>query len=152
MPEVTVYHPIWAEQTFNVPDKCPKCRADLTAEKALNEDSYVLELGVVTLKKDGYMELVDNYGSADFFETAYRCRACNADLVPLRDLWKDDSIQFARLLAEIGAAGFMGWVEAQKIGGSMHLEYRELDEIFRRASAAWEKLKAEHYPDDKELP
>lgn len=53
-------------------------------------------------------------------------------------LWKDDSIQFARLLSEISACGLR---ESQyiDIAQSMDLTVGQVDELLGRADAAWDR-------------
>ena len=57
--------------------------------------------------------------------------------------WKDDRIQFARLLAEISAIGLCP-EDKQAICESMDLEPAELEALFSRAEASWEEIKVVH--------
>ena len=52
-------------------------------------------------------------------------------------LWDCDYIQFARLLAEIVAAGGDTDQLLEAIAVSMDLEVSEVDDIFERAQARW---------------
>lgn len=56
------------------------------------------------------------------------------------ELWKNDKIQFARLLAEIRAAGLDDetW---QVVAESMDLTEGEIREILERAEAYWDSVK-----------
>jgi len=62
-----------------------------------------------------------------------------------KDIWKDDSIQFPRLLAEIMAVGL---TEKQwdDIETSMNIEEDELSELFDRAQTEWEEVKKKYCP------
>ncbi len=53
--------------------------------------------------------------------------------------WNDNSIQFPRLLAEILAT--QENLDMAALCESMDLEPREVDEIFDRAEAEWERIK-----------
>lgn len=55
-------------------------------------------------------------------------------------LWEDDSIQFARLLAEIGYIG-MSDGDVQAICESMDISEDEFNQLLIRADIAWEKAK-----------
>lgn len=56
------------------------------------------------------------------------------------DRWKDDSIQFPRLLAEIWAGGLMNR-QIEKIAASMDLTEEEVAELFERAEGTWDGIK-----------
>ena len=58
----------------------------------------------------------------------------------MKDKWKDDSIQFPRLLAEIDACGLTPH-QFRDIRESMDITDDELDELFDRADTAWGKAK-----------
>jgi len=58
------------------------------------------------------------------------------------DLWGYDVIQFVRLLAEIRMAGLSNdTVIMNCLQVSMNLESEQIEEIFVRAEAVWEKIK-----------
>jgi succinate dehydrogenase flavin-adding protein (antitoxin of CptAB toxin-antitoxin module) len=59
----------------------------------------------------------------------------------MRISWKNDSIQFARLLAEIRAVGLTKQ-QCEALCESMDLEDRDIIELFMRAEEKWEKVKA----------
>lgn len=56
-------------------------------------------------------------------------------------LWDDDLIQFARLLAEIAATH--DGLDIQTLCESMDLEPSDINELFDRADAVWERAKAQ---------
>lgn len=58
-------------------------------------------------------------------------------------IWKDNSIQFPRLLAEIGSLIDSGqlWEELKE---SMDINDIELNELFDRAEIEWQKIKNIH--------
>lgn len=65
-------------------------------------------------------------------------------------IWGQDSIQFARLVAEINATGLTRnqW---KSLLESMDLNDDELDELFDRADRAWHQIKygiTSQYPGD----
>lgn len=55
--------------------------------------------------------------------------------------WENDSIQFARLLAEISAT--QDSLNMEALADSMDLSIEEVNELFDRADVAWERIKAE---------
>ena len=59
-----------------------------------------------------------------------------------KDLWKDNSIQFPRLLAEIVAT--QENLDMEALSESMGLEIARIEELFERADAEFEKIKAKH--------
>ena len=61
---------------------------------------------------------------------------------PMKDLWKDNSIQFPRLLAEIVAT--QENLDMEALSESMGLEIARIEELFERADAEFEKIKAKH--------
>lgn len=56
------------------------------------------------------------------------------------DRWNNDPLQFARLLAEIRAT--QDHLDVDALCESMDLQPGDIDELFERADAAWEKAKA----------
>lgn len=60
---------------------------------------------------------------------------------PIADLWRDNAIQFPRLLAEINAVGLTD-IQINLICESMDVVPDEIGELFERAEAAWERIKA----------
>ena len=60
------------------------------------------------------------------------------------DMWSNDTVQFARLLAEIRAAGLSRQL-LFLLRQSMDLENAQIAELFTRAEAAWEKIKERGY-------
>lgn len=59
--------------------------------------------------------------------------------MPKKDLWKDDKIQFARLLCEIVATHEK--LNIKELCESMDLEPEYIDELFDRANEVWEDSK-----------
>jgi hypothetical protein len=57
-------------------------------------------------------------------------------------IWKDDDIQFARLLDEIRAHGVPTNMMSD-IESSMSLEAHQIEELFARATKRWEQIKKE---------
>ncbi len=57
----------------------------------------------------------------------------------MNEKWNDDSIQFARLLAEINAT--QNDLDLRALAESMDLSIDEINELFDRADIAWEKVK-----------
>lgn len=64
-----------------------------------------------------------------------------------KPLWYDNTIQFARLLCEIRMACEMEGFD--QVMESMDLDDEQMDELWRRAEAVWEKAKADHCPPPK---
>jgi hypothetical protein len=58
-----------------------------------------------------------------------------------KDVWKDNSIQFPRLIAEIVATVDINAETWQNLCDSMDLTTDELNELFDRAQESWEKIK-----------
>ena len=59
----------------------------------------------------------------------------------MKDLWKNNKIQFARLIAELEAAGaFTGEICAE-LCQEMDLTMDDLDELVDRAQLEWDKAK-----------
>ena len=60
-----------------------------------------------------------------------------------QELWENDEVQFARLIAEIAGVdiGEEAWDELLE---NMNLESDELSELFDRAQMKWEKIKLEY--------
>lgn len=56
--------------------------------------------------------------------------------------WSDNSIQFPRLLAEIHAVGLTP-AQYRSLQKSMDLITDEIEEVFTRAEAEWQRIKAE---------
>ena len=56
--------------------------------------------------------------------------------------WKDNSIQFPRLLAEINAT--QDSLDMEALCESMDLEQEQIDELFERATVDFEKIKDTH--------
>lgn len=63
-----------------------------------------------------------------------------------KDLWKDNSIQFPRFIAEAEAAGAFTYPVLSDMADSMNLTVREVTEIIDRAQAEWEKIKKKTCP------
>lgn len=61
------------------------------------------------------------------------------------ELWKVNSIQFPRLLAELRAAG-LTTEQYEKLQDSMDLDLDEIEELFDRAQEAWEEHKKDRTP------
>jgi hypothetical protein len=57
--------------------------------------------------------------------------------------WAKDDIQFPRLLAEIVSTLELTQDQIDEIAESMDLESGRVDELFDRALAAWERIKAD---------
>ena len=55
------------------------------------------------------------------------------------EAWHDDSIQFPRLLSEIAASQDLN---IEEIASDMDLSPDEVNQLFNRAHAAWEEIKA----------
>lgn len=66
-------------------------------------------------------------------------------------LWSDDEVQFARLIAEMEAAGVFNVLDVREIAGhptvkeslldSMDLDWDEVMEVVDRAQEVWDFLK-----------
>lgn len=56
------------------------------------------------------------------------------------EIWKDNNIQFPRLLAEINAIGLTD-KQYLDLGSSMDLARWEIDELFNRAETQWRRHK-----------
>ncbi len=56
-------------------------------------------------------------------------------------LWLDNSIQFPRLLAELYAV--VDYKTVREAADSMDLTDAQVDEVFQRACAEWERIKSE---------
>lgn len=64
----------------------------------------------------------------------------------MENLWKNNSIQFPRVIEEAQAAGaFTGEVIAE-MAESMDLEVKEVHELLDRARKTWEDIKYGDYP------
>ena len=63
----------------------------------------------------------------------------------MKSNWEKDEFQFPRLLAEIFAVGLSldTW---DKLMESMDLEHDDIDELFMRAQAEWERIKQDTCP------
>lgn len=59
--------------------------------------------------------------------------------------WDNDYIQFARLLAEIVAAGGLNNTLIDYLKLEMGLYRGEIDEIFERAQGTWDRIKEAHH-------
>ena len=59
----------------------------------------------------------------------------------MSDTWNDNSIQFPRLIAEIIANVNIGEDEMADLRNSMDLNQWEVNELFDRAQAEWERIK-----------
>lgn len=64
----------------------------------------------------------------------------------MNDLWKNDSVQFPRLLAELVAVGAPTEEQMQELCESMDLEPEQVNELLDRAQARWEELKNMNCP------
>jgi hypothetical protein len=69
-----------------------------------------------------------------------------------QDKWNDDSLQFARLVAEFSMASDHDNVSLQEVAESMDLELPEIFELFARAETAFEEIKAELKNPDSDTP
>jgi len=56
-------------------------------------------------------------------------------------MWNDDLVQFARLLAELDAAGAFNLDVMMELSESMDLNTDEIGEIQERAELVWQKAK-----------
>jgi len=56
------------------------------------------------------------------------------------EAWRDNSVQFPRLLAEINAIG-LARAQMQELANSMDIEGHELDELFDRATVEFDSIK-----------
>jgi hypothetical protein len=65
------------------------------------------------------------------------------DDVMTADKWEDDSIQFPRLIAEIQSCVAINDADWETMLESMDLTNDQLVELFDRADAAWERIKAD---------
>lgn len=57
--------------------------------------------------------------------------------------WYDDSIQFPRLIAELQACVAIDASRMEAIADSMGVDVRRVEELFDRAVAEWDRIKAE---------
>jgi hypothetical protein len=57
--------------------------------------------------------------------------------------WENDHIQFARMLAELNAAGAPNKAQMKLLKESTDLNTGQIIAIFDRAEKAWQKIKAE---------
>jgi hypothetical protein len=62
-----------------------------------------------------------------------------------KDIWRDDSIQFPRLLAEIMAVGLTD-EQCNNLETSMDIDQDQLLELFDRAQTEWEEIKKKYCP------
>lgn len=94
---------------------------------------------------DGIAEVLGHYGLVPMkvlpVSAGYPKRTSN-------QIWKDDDIQFARLLDEIRAHGVPTNMMSD-LESSTNLEAHQLEELFARATSRWEKIKKEHKTDEK---
>ena len=58
----------------------------------------------------------------------------------MSDLWKDNSIQFPRLIAEIIANVNINEMEMRSLRESMDLSQAEVNELFDRAQEEWDEI------------
>lgn len=58
----------------------------------------------------------------------------------MKTLWEDDQVQFTRLLAEISSTELPNYIY-DELRASMDLTNEEINELFDRANAAWERYK-----------
>ena len=83
---------------------------------------------------------------------SFGCEHCkSANHIEVRDIetmtkWKDDSIQFPRLIAEISANVVFQPAHWQDLQDSMNITEDELNELFDRANVEWESIKQIHCP------
>lgn len=80
-----------------------------------------------------FSEDVSTDGKEIFAETA--------TLTVVNEKWKDDSVQFPRLIAEINANVNITGDDWDDLCDSMDLPSFAVHELFERADAAWEKAK-----------
>ena len=60
------------------------------------------------------------------------------------DVWNNNEVQFARLLAEIVAT--QDNIDFETLATSMDLELEQVQELLERASDRWEQAKEEYAP------
>lgn len=60
----------------------------------------------------------------------------------MNDLWKNNEIQFARLICELEMAGVITENVLDQLEESMDLEIQDLDELLERATKVWDNSKA----------
>ena len=58
--------------------------------------------------------------------------------------WKNNAIQFARLIAELDSAGGFTEEDSEYLCESMDVTMDELDDIVSRAQEEWDKIKAKN--------
>ena len=58
--------------------------------------------------------------------------------------WKNNAIQFARLIAELASAGGFTEEVSEYLCESMDVTMDELDDIVSRAQEEWDKIKAKN--------
>lgn len=58
----------------------------------------------------------------------------------MNPLWEDDQVQFIRLLAEISSTNLTSEIYSQ-LREATDLTNEEINELFDRADAAWQKYK-----------
>jgi len=59
----------------------------------------------------------------------------------MKELWKDDKIQFARLISEAEAIGLFNDKAYEELSKEMDLEYARISELIGRAQAIFEDSK-----------
>lgn len=59
-----------------------------------------------------------------------------------RSAWRNDQLQFTRLLAELNGVGLTE-MQYSELADSMNLDVEDIDELLARADAAWERIKEE---------
>ena len=97
----------------------------------------------------GHDIVVVHYGGVN---VATECETCGEVLQDFnRDeeeapLWENDTIQFARLLAEINACCEISEPNMNELLESMDLSIKNVHEIFDRADKEWEKSKRDNCP------
>ncbi len=62
----------------------------------------------------------------------------------MKSLWKNDFVEFARLLSEINALGLRAEQFVQ-LRGLMDLDFREINSVFERAERAFQKIKQQAF-------
>ena len=58
--------------------------------------------------------------------------------------WKNNTIQFPRLLAEINGVGLTN-KQYKELSDSMDLSREEIDQLFDRAEESWQQIKARFF-------
>ena len=102
---------------------------------------------IVALLKDEHGEWREDVGGADFIQDV--SLIIDEPTTPTPDVdtdsdvnWNNDAIQFPRLLAELYASVDLSRKNWDALGASMDLTRDEITDIFERAQATWDDIKA----------